>query len=63
MEMRHLKQENRTSFTCQSKIEETLVVIADGARWIWKRVAELVTHCGLRKEQVYGVLPVSLLDY
>ena len=35
---------------------DTLVVIADGARWIWKRVAELVTHCGLRKEQVYEVV-------
>jgi len=35
---------------------DTLVVIADGARWIWKRVAELVAHCGLRPEQVYEVV-------
>ncbi|MFO1430219.1 MAG: hypothetical protein U1F76_15625 [Candidatus Competibacteraceae bacterium] len=35
---------------------DTLVVIADGARWIWKRVAELVADCGLRAEQVYEVV-------
>ncbi len=35
---------------------DTLVVIADGARWIWKRVAELVAHFGLRAEQVYEVV-------
>jgi hypothetical protein len=35
---------------------DTLVVIADGARWIWKRVAEWVAHCGLRAEQVYEVV-------
>jgi hypothetical protein len=35
---------------------DTLVVIADGARWIWKWVAELVAHFGLRKEQLYEVV-------
>jgi hypothetical protein len=35
---------------------DTLVVIADGARWIWKRVAELVAPFGLRAEQVYEVV-------
>jgi hypothetical protein len=35
---------------------DTLVVIADGARWLWKRVAELVAPFGLRKEQVYEVV-------
>jgi hypothetical protein len=35
---------------------DTLVVIADGARWIWKRVAELVAPFGLRTEQVYEVV-------
>ena len=35
---------------------DTLVVIADGARWIWKRVAELVAHFGLRQEQLYEVV-------
>jgi hypothetical protein len=35
---------------------DTLVVIADGARWIWKRVAEVVAHFGLRAEQVYEVV-------
>jgi hypothetical protein len=35
---------------------DTLVVIADGARWIWKRVAELVAYFGLRAEQLYEVV-------
>lgn len=35
---------------------DTLVVIADGARWIWTRVAEWVAHFGLRAEQVYEVV-------
>ena len=35
---------------------DTLVVIADGARWIWKRVAELVAHFRLRAECVYEVV-------
>jgi hypothetical protein len=35
---------------------DTLVVIADGARWSWKRVAEWVAHVGLRAEQVDEVV-------
>jgi hypothetical protein len=35
---------------------DTLVVIADGARWSWKRVAEWVAHVGLRQEQLYEVV-------
>ena len=38
---------------------DTGVGIAEGARWIWKRVAELVAPCGLRKEQGYEVVDCS----
>jgi len=31
---------------------ETILFVADGARWIWKRVGSLVKELGLRKEQV-----------
>jgi hypothetical protein len=35
---------------------DKLLFVADGARWIWKRVGELIDSLGLRRSRVYEVV-------